>query len=323
MDPYRVLITSKYLQQPDEHEELVRFLNEHNIETVFRRANTEEELLDLLPAMDGLICHPAPLNARVLDAAKRLKVIARTGVGYETIDVPAATARGIAVCTTPGANRISVAELTMALMLACARNLPQNLAEVRQGGWKPAMGFELGGRTLGILGLGLIGKAVAQRARAFEMRILATELFPDEAFAAANRVSYVPLEQLLKESDFVSLHLFLDDKSRHLIDASRLALMKPTAWLINTARGGIVDTGALIAALQAGQIAGAALDVLEEEPPGETPLRSLPNVLLTPHAGAATGEFRERSAQMAAGAVVSVLRGERPAYILNPEVFPA
>jgi len=249
-------------------------------------------------------------------------VISRTGVGYDAIDVKAATARGVTVTTTPGVNRDAVADLAFALILCCARKLPENLAEVRRGGWKRHEGVDLAGKTLGIAGLGTIGKEVSQRAKAFKMRVLAYDLLQDLPFAEATGVAYVSLEDLLRQSDFVSIHCFLNDVTRHLINAERLALMKPTAYLINTARGGLVDTEALCRALQAKRIAGAALDVVEEEPlPADSPLRTFENVYLTPHAAGSTADARERSGAMAAENLICTLRGERPEGIVNPEVL--
>ncbi|MCL4371319.1 MAG: phosphoglycerate dehydrogenase [Chloroflexi bacterium] len=314
----RVLITSHFLRAGCEVD---GYLRNAGLEPLFKQCHSEEEMIEALQGVDGIICSSDPLSARVIESAEKLKVIARTGVGYNTVDVKAATARGIPVCTLPGANRHAVAEYAFTLMLACARNLLQNLDEVQKGGWKSYDGLELAGKTLGIVGLGTIGKEVAQRARAFEMRILAHDVVRDEQFAEAYGVSYVSLEQLLRESDLVSLHCFLDKNSYHLIDAERLALMKPTAILINTSRGGVVDSEALYQAIQEKRIAGAGLDVHEQEPLGESPLRGLPNVLLSPHAGAATVEYRSRAPFLAADAVIQTLRGERPAHPVNPGVF--
>jgi len=314
----RVLITTRFLKPGDEIES---YLEKAGLEAVFQRPRTEEEMIAALQGAEAIICSSDPLTAKVIQSAPGLKVIARTGVGYNSIDVPAATARGIPVCTLPGANRHAVAEWAFTLMLACARKLLENLEEVRKGGWTGHDGVELAGKTLGIVGLGTIGKEVAQRARAFEMRILANDLVLDQQFAEAYGVTYVPLEQLLQESDFVTLHVFLDARSHHLINAERLALMKPTAFLINTSRGGVVDTEALYQALVEKRIAGTGLDVHEQEPLGESKLRGLPNVLLTPHAGAATSDYRRQSPLLAADNVIRVLRGERPAHAVNPEVF--
>jgi D-3-phosphoglycerate dehydrogenase len=322
MGKTRVLITSIFLRPGDEVD---RRLREAGFETVYHPLTdrrTEEELIDLLRGIDGVIVSSDPFTARVLAAAPQLKVISRTGVGYDAIDMKAATARGIVVTTTPGVNRHAVAEWAMALMLCCARKLTTNLDEVRRGGWTRHEGIDLAGKTLGLVGLGTIGKEVAQRASAFEMRILAYDLVQDLPFAEAYRVIFVPLDQLLRESDFVSLHLFLNDASRHLINAERLALMKPTAFLINTARGGIVDTAALCLALKEKRIAGAGLDVVESEPlPPDSPLRECDNVYLSPHVGGASADARRLSGAMAAENLIRALRGERPQGIVNPEVL--
>ena len=207
-------------------------------------------------------------------------------------------------------------------MLSCARKLKENQAEVRTGGWKRHEGIDLAGKTLGIVGLGTIGKEVAQRADAFEMRIVACDVVRDSQFAEAHRVTFVSMEELLRESDIVSLHTFLNDKTRHLMNAERISLMKPTAFLINTARGGIVDTEALCRALAEKRIAGAALDVFEGEPlRADSPLRTMENVYLSPHVAGVSADARHLSGTMAAENLISALKGERPPGILNPEVL--
>jgi D-3-phosphoglycerate dehydrogenase len=314
----RVLITTRFLEPGSEVD---RYLQGAGLEPIFKKCRSEEEMIAALQGVDAIICSSDPLSARVIESAERLKVIARTGVGYNTVDVKAATARRIPVCILPGANRHAVAEYAFTLMLACARKLLENLAEVKKGVWILHYGFELAGKTLGIVGLGSIGKEVAQRAWAFEMKLLATDTVRDEQFAETFGVTYVPLEQLLRESDFVTLHCLLDKNTHHLINRERLRLMKPTAILINTARGGVVDSEALCQAIKENRIAGAGLDVHEQEPLGESPLRGLPNVLLSPHAGAATAEYRDRAPLVAADAVIQVLKGKRPAHAVNPEVF--
>lgn len=318
----RVLVTSIFLHPGGEVD---RRLREEGFEPVYAPLigrRTEDELIALLQGIDGAIVAGDPFTDRVMQAAPQLRVISRTGVGYDAIDVKAATARGIVVCNTPGVNRHAVAEWAFALMLACARKMNANLAEVRGGGWTRHEGMDLAGKTLGIIGLGTIGKEVAQRARAFEMRILAYDVMEDAQFAEAYGVSYVSLEQLLKESDFVSLHLFLNATSKHLINAERLAWMKPTAFLINTARGGIVDTAALVETLKAKRLAGAGLDVVEGEPlAADSPLRNLENVYLSPHVGGVTTDARKLSGTMAAENLIRVLKGERPLAVVNPEVL--
>lgn len=322
MGAYRVLITSIFLR-PDG--EVDRTLRAEGYETLYKPLHgirSPEELIELLKGIDGAIAAGDPFTAKVIEASPQLKVISRTGVGYDAIDVKAATARGVAVCNTPGVNRHAVAEWTFALMLCCARKMKENLSEVRGGGWNRHEGMDLAGKTLGIVGLGTIGKELAQRADAFEMRVLACDLFRDVLFAEDHRVTFVPLERLLAESDFVSMHLFLNDKSRHIINDETLALMKPTAFLINTARGGIVDTEALCRAIREKRIAGAALDVVEGEPlRADSPLRDLDNVYLSPHVGGVTADARRLSGAMAAENLISALKGERPRGIVNPEVL--
>ena len=215
-----------------------------------------------------------------------------------------------------------MADYSFGLLLACARRLLENLNEVPKGGWNRHQGRDAAGATLGIIGLGAIGKEVAKRARGFDMRVLAYSRSRDEAFAAQHGVTYVPLEQLLRESDFVSIHTSLNEQTRHLINADRLALMKPTAYIINTARGGIVDTQALYRALKEKRIAGAALDVFEQEPLGaDSQLRQLDNLYFSPHAAGNTAQSREMVGRMAAENVIAIMRGERPAGIVNPEVL--
>lgn len=321
MATVRCLITSYFLKPGDEADCRLR---EAGIETAFQprhSARTEDELIRIAQGFDAAIASVDPFSARVLAELPQLKIISRTGVGYDAIDLGAATQRGIAVCTGPGVNRHAVAEYAIALMLQCARHPAENIASVRVGGWNRHEGFDLASKTLGIIGLGTIGKEVAQRMRAFEMRILAYDLVQDLQFAEAHGVTYVPLEELLRESDLVTLHALLDARSRKLLNADRLALMKPTAYLINTARGGLIDHEALHAVLLAKRIAGAALDAFEQEPLGKTPLRGLDNCWLSPHAAGSSRDARIRSKQVAVENVLRFFRGERPLHIVNPEVL--
>jgi D-3-phosphoglycerate dehydrogenase len=318
----RILITSIFLKAGDDVD---RSLTSHGMDTVYHQwhgGRTEDELIKLLQGIDGAIVSTDPFTARVIQAADRLKVISRTGVGYDAVDVPAATKRGVIVTTTPGVNRHAVADWALALILCCARKVPENLAEVRRGAWGRHEGMDLAEKILGVVGLGTIGKEVAKRAKAFGMRLLAFDLVQDRPFAEGQGIAYVSLEDLLRQSDFVSIHCFLNEATRHLINAERLALMKPTAFLINTARGGIVDTQALCQALQVKRIAGAGLDVFEGEPlQADSPLRGLENVYLAPHCAGSTADARKRSGAMAAENLIRGLRGERPEGIVNPEVL--
>ncbi|MHB1162489.1 MAG: phosphoglycerate dehydrogenase [Chloroflexota bacterium] len=318
----RVLITTPFIQPGDEGDARLR---EAGFETLFNQwhgGRTEEEMIDILQGIDAALVSTDPFTRKVFEGVPQLKVIARTGVGYDAVDVKAATDHGVAVCLAAGCNTAAVAEFAFALMIACSRKLRENLEEVRRGGWVRHQERGLEGSTLGIVGLGGIGKEVAKRARAFEMNVVACDTVRDEEFARQHQISYLPLEQLLRESDYVSLHVLLDESTRHLINAERLALMKPTAYLINTSRGGVVDTAALCEALKEKRLAGAGLDVFEEEPLGtDSPLRAMDNVYLTAHVSGSSTRSRHTSMMMSTENIIRVLRGEKPLHVVNPEVL--
>ncbi len=286
---------------------------------------TEDELLAALHGIEAVVAGSEPYTPRVLAANPQLRVIARCGVGYDAVDLPAATARGVAVTIAPGTNQGSVAEHTFALILGFTRHIPARHAILASGGWTRLMSLPLRGRTLGIAGLGRIGKAVATRALAFEMKVIAFDPFPDAAFCAVHGITPVPFDRLLAESDFLSLHLPLSAETRHIINRDTLAKMKPGAVLVNTSRGGLVCEADLVPGLRDGKLGGAALDVFEEEPtPADNPLRTLPNVVLTPHAAGVDTQSLYDMARSAAEAVASLRRGEWPAEkVVNPEVRPA
>lgn len=317
-----VLITSPFLQPGDEGD---RRLQEAGLDTTYNASHggrTESEMIDILQGFDAAIVSSDPFTLRVFAGTPQLKVVARTGVGYDAIDVDAATSHGVAVCLSAGCNTIAVAEFAFTMMIAASRKLAENVAEVANGGWRRHQGPGLEGGVLGIVGLGGIGKALTKRARAFDMSVLAYDTFRDDDFASAHQVSYVSLAHLLHESDFVSLNLLLNAQTHHLINAEQLAMMKPTAYLINTARGGVVDTEALCDALRENRIAGAALDVFEDEPlPMDSPLRRFHNVYMTPHVGGSSTRSRRTSMLMATENVIRVLRGEPPLHAVNPEVL--
>ncbi|MFI7119119.1 phosphoglycerate dehydrogenase [Amycolatopsis sp. NPDC049868] len=316
----RVLVTTSYLKPGGEVDQL---LSDAGFDTVFtspaQREATATPLADLVRDADGIVAGTDVFPAGVIEGAKRLKVFGRCGAGYDNIDLDAATRAGVAVTYTPGANRRSVAEHVLALMLNCARLIPQNIASVQAGRWEQRSGRELDGAVLGLIGLGSIGKTVARLALAFGMRVVAHDPYPDRDFLAETGVEARTFDEVLAEADFLSLHLFLDDSTRHLIDASALRKIKPGAFLINTARGEVVDEEALADALENGVLAGAALDVLTEEPlPLDSRLRGLDNVVITAHIGAATEQARSRSSMMAAQQVIDVLQGRAPANLVNP-----
>ncbi|MBX3070919.1 MAG: D-glycerate dehydrogenase [Thermomicrobiales bacterium] len=287
-----------------------------------------EALVALLHGCDGaIVLVTDPIGAELLDAEPQIRVLSQFAVGYDNIDLTAATARGVAVCNTPGVLTETTADLAWALLMASARRVVEGADYVRAGKWQTwgptlLMGADVHHATLGIVGFGRIGKEVAKRGRGFDMRILAFDTMPDEQAAADLGIELVDLETLLRESDFVSLHCALTAETRHLIDADALALMKPTAILINAARGPVVDTDALVNALQTGAIAGAGLDVTDPEPiPADHPLVGLQNVVIVPHIASASIATRGKMAEMAAQNLLAVLRGERPAHIVNPEVL--
>jgi phosphoglycerate dehydrogenase-like enzyme len=281
----------------------------------------EDELIVALKGINASLAGSEPYTDRVLAANPQLRVIARVGVGYDAVDVPASTARGVAVTIAPNTNQDAVAEHTFCLLLGLVKHvIPQHLGTCA-GKWPRGTNLPLRQRTLGIAGLGRIGKSVALRGEAFGMKLLAYEPYPDKQFAADHRIELVPFEQLLAESDFVSLHLPMTAASKHLINKMTLALMKPTAFLVNTARGGLVCEADLIDALRAKKLAGAGLDVFEEEPPGKSPLFEMENVLVTPHAAGVDLQSRDDMALSAAEAIVDLSRGGWPAEkIVNPEV---
>jgi phosphoglycerate dehydrogenase-like enzyme len=318
----KVLITPSTLAGADGPH--LQVLREAGLEYTYpRRAVqlTAEELLGELSGIAAIIAGSEPYTRRVMEAAPGLRIIARAGVGYDSVDLAAATERGIAVTITPGANQDAVAEHTFALLLALAKKLIAQHAGVAGGQWPRQANVPLRGQVMGIAGLGRIGKAVAVRAEGFGMRLLAFEPYPDKAFVAKHHVTLVPLERLLAEADFLSLHVPLGPDSKHLINRRTLALMKPTAFLINTARGGLVCEADLLEALQSGRIAGAGLDVFEKEPPGRNPLFGLDNVVLSAHTAGVDWQSLRDMAVSSAQAVASLSRGEWPAEkVVNADV---
>jgi phosphoglycerate dehydrogenase-like enzyme len=302
----------------------VKVLREGGFELVYPRVGrqlVEAEILVHLNGIDASLAGSEPYTRRVLEAHPRLKVIARVGVGYDAIDVEAATEKGVAVTITPGANHDAVAEHTFAIMLALAKDLVFQHQALTAGGWPRKTNLPLRGQTLGLAGLGRIGKAVALRAEAFGMKLIAYDPFPDQVFAQQHHVDFMSLDRLLSESDFLSLHLPYTKESKHVINKTTLARMKPTAFLINTARGGLVCEADLYDALKNKRIAGAGLDVFEEEPPGKIPLFGLDNVVVTPHNAGTDVKGRDDMAEMAARAIVSLSKSEWPAEkIVNPQV---
>jgi D-3-phosphoglycerate dehydrogenase len=273
------------------------------------RIMAKDEMIAHIGDADAVIVGVDPLDRDVLERAPRLKVIAKYGVGTDNIDMACAAERGIKVTTTAGANTEAVADYTFALLLAAARKVVPIDRACREGDWRKTTAVDVNGRTLGLLGLGQIGKAVVRRARGFGMRVLAYDAVRDEAFAAAGGVVYADsADEILREADFVSLHVPLTDATRHMIGSREFGLMKRTAVLVNTARGGLIDEGALLEALAGGRIWGAGIDVFEKEPPDNRELLELDNLVIGSHCAASTVQAVDNMGMMASRHVLQHLR---------------
>lgn len=276
---------------------------------------SSEQLKQLLPGVDGYIAGLDQIDKDALQTADRLKVISRYGVGVDQVDLETAKQKGIVVTNTPGANSSSVAELTLSMMLVLARKIIDANSAVRNGEWPRYAGVSLEGKTVGIIGLGAIGKEVAKRLAGFGCRILAYDPYINNATAISDIIELVGFEDLITVSDFISLHVPLLAETRNLIQKDILAKMKKGAFLINTSRGEVVNEADLFEALQSGWLKGAALDAFCEEPPSkDNPLLSLPNVVTTPHLGAHTDGATSNMGWMAMRDCLAVLKGEEPLY---------
>lgn len=305
-------------------------LQQHGLEVVFPRTGdrplAEADLLEQLPGHVAVLAGMEPYTPAVLaKAVPPLRVIARVGVGYDAVDLEAATAHKVAVTIAPGQNHDSVAEQAFGLMLAVLRKIAVHDRGLRQGRWLRELTRPVRGLTLGLIGLGRIGKAMVPRAHAFGMRVIAHDVQPDRAWADANGVQVVSLPDLLRQADVISLHAPLTPATRNLINAESLRLVKPTAVLINTARGGLVDETALLTALREGRLAAAGLDVFAVEPlPANHPFTQMDQVVLTPHTAGTDEQAAADMAAAAAESVVTLLRGGWPeAQIVNPAVRSA
>ncbi len=322
MSRYRVVVTDHLFSSMEEEREIFHRID---ADLVVGQCRGEEETLALSRGADAILNTYAPMTAKVIHALERCRLIVRFGIGVDNVAVDAATARGIMVANTSDYCIEEVADQAMALLLACARGLFPSARIARDAAWDfnrmPRLA-RMRGQTLGLLGLGRIGSAVAQRAKGFAMRILAYDPYAAEESFRKLDVERVELDRLLRESDFVSIHIPLNAETTGLVNGEALTKMKPTAYLINVARGKIVDQAALCGALEKGRIAGAALDVLEAEPPRrDDPICRLDNVILTPHAAWYSEQSRMDMRRKAVGQVVSVLKGELPYSLVNREVL--
>ena len=312
---WRVLIGSRSFGQVfPEHLQQLEAAGCEVIPNAVGRAYRANELMDALVGVDAIITGTDELTAAVINHADKLKTIAKHGIGIETIDMAAARARGIVVSATPHASSDSVADLTLALLLAAARKVvPAHLNTVG-GGWKAYTGMELRDKVLGIVGLGRIGQQVCRRAQGFSMQVVAYDPYPNQDFGQAHQVKFVSLNELLRVADVVTLHVPADQVTCPLLGAAELATMKAGALLLNTARGALVDEYALAGALRSGHLGGAGIDAFENEPPVNSPLLTMENVVLTPHIGGRTDDGLQRMGEQTLENTLRVLRGEAPLF---------
>lgn len=320
----RILVTPTSFNQPEaaEARRLLESFADDIVYNAYGRPLKEAEAVRMAEGCDGYLAGLDDISGRAISLLPgSLKVISRYGAGVDRVDLEAATQKRIVVTNTPGANSEAVADLAFGLLLAAARRIPVLDRKLRAGEWTRFQGTEAFGKTLGILGLGAIGKAVARRAQGFAMRLLAYDPYLDPAYARDNGIIPCTFEELLRDSDFISLHLPLTDSTRHIISKRAIGLMKRGAVIVNTARGGLIDEEAAYAALREGKLGGLALDAFEKEPPGQSPLFSLENVVVTPHTGAHTAEAVKKMAVTAVNNLIAVLEGKECPYIVNREVL--
>jgi phosphoglycerate dehydrogenase-like enzyme len=307
----RVLITPRaFLDLDGEHKNILKQAGCEIIVNPRPRILTEDEMAAYIVGMEALIVGEDPVTHRVLDRATGLKVISKFGPQIDNIDIDVAVAKGIPVTFTPGVTHPAVAELTLALMFALLRNIPAMDRDIRSGKWSSLAGAELMGKMLGIVGMGGIGKEVAKRALALGMNVMGFDMHPDESFAEYHGIEYVPADELLKNSDVVTLHLDFNQDTKGWLSKMRVGRMRAGAYLINTGRPELIDEGAVLDALRSQRIRGAAFDLPSDEAPFTVPLLSQENVLVSGNAGSNTEECLMRQAVMAAENVLAVLNGK-------------
>jgi len=314
----KILVTPTSFK-PDKPTHALKLLKDFADELVFNPVNRPlngDELIPLLRGCDGYIAGVDFITAETLAACDRLKVISRYGVGIDRVDLAAAKARGITVCNTPGANAQAVADLAMGLILSVARRIPMLDRSTRDGLWIRSTGVEIYGKTIGILGLGVIGKSVAKRAQGFSMRVMAYDPYMDDKYAQENDIIAADFDTLIKSADIISLHLPLTQETRHIIGGDAMRSMKPGVIIVNTARGGLIDEAAAVDLLKSGHIGGLGLDVYEQEPPEHSALCGLDNVVLTPHTAPHTAESTRNMADMSVRNLIDILSGSACPYIV-------
>ncbi len=310
----------------DELGEIPAGLKEAGLELRLGSGKGSTAVAEVIESLDGcaaVIAGQEPYVAEVFDACPELRLVVRFGVGFDAVDVPAATERGVLVATIPGTNEWGVADHTIGMMLDLAHGISRHDRSMRRGEWEAQQGVDMWQATLGIVGLGRIGRSVALRAAGFDMRVIAYEPDPVMEFVEEHGVELMELDRVFSEADFLTLHLPAMPETERLVDASKLELMKATAFLVNTARGNLFDEDAVYEALRAGQIAGAGIDAWTAEPMLDERWFALENVVLTPHCGANTLGVWTASGAMAVDIVLKVLRDEKPDQLLNPEAWDA
>lgn len=315
----KILVTPTSLQ-PGKNSKALDTLKKFSNDLVFNttgRPLTEDELIPLLKDCDGYIAGLDFITGKVLRSCKQLKAISRYGAGYDRVDIDTAKACGIPVSNTPGVNAEAVGELTFSLILSLARKVPYLDRSTRNGQWLRSTGMELKGKTLGIMGLGAIGKVVGRCAKGFEMNVIAYDPFIDESYCLSHHIGVCSFEEVVEQSDIISLHLPLNESTKHMINQTVIGKMKRGAILINTSRGGIIDETAAYEALKSGHLSGLGLDAFEMEPPSNSPLFELDNVVVTPHTGAHTAESTDNMANAAIRNLIDILNNNECPYIIN------
>lgn len=315
----KILVTPTSLQ-PGRNSAALKSLQDFSHDLVFNPTGkplTEDELIPLLKDCDGYIAGLDFITEKAIDACPHLKVISRYGTGYDRVDIMAAKKKGVIVTNTPGVNAEAVGELTFGLILSAARNIPHLDRSTREGGWIRSTGMELKGKTLGIMGLGAIGKVVARCAQGFDMEVIAYDPYINLEYCQKHRIKSTTIDEVLSCSNVLSLHLPLNDETYHLINRESISRMPEGAIIINASRGGIIDEEAAYEALRSGHLGGLGLDAFEQEPPKDSPLFQLPNVIATPHTGAHTREATDHMAALAISNLIDVLSGQECEYVVN------
>jgi len=315
----KILVTPTSMQPDMESDALkqLRIFSEDLVFNSFKRPLTEGELISLLKDCDGLLAGVDFVTAKVITSCPTLKVISRYGAGYDRVDIEAAKQAGIPVTNTPGVNAQAVGELAFGLILSLARRIPYLDQQTKAGAWVRSVGMELKGKTLGILGLGAIGKVVARCGQGFGMNVIAYDPFVDKSYCQKHQIEIGTAEDVIRKGQVISLHLPLNDETRNYIDKETIEKMQKGALVINTSRGGLVNEEDAYEALKSGRLGGLGLDAFAVEPPKASPLFELENVIVTPHTGAHTKEATENMGELAVKNLIAILTGAECQYIVN------